>query len=33
MRAIITLTTDFGLTGAYVAGMKGVMSRFYLMPK
>ena len=25
MNAIITLTTDFGLTDAYVAAMKGVI--------
>ncbi len=25
MAGIITLTTDFGLTGAYVAAMKGVI--------
>jgi len=33
MSAIITLTTDFGLTDAYVAAMKGIMLLLYLMPK
>jgi len=32
MNAIITLTTDFGLTDAYVAAMKEVTPATFLMP-